>query len=192
MYISRKILIALVLVVLVGATAAYWFVTSHGFSAREKPTWYEAWLARHARRLATEPGARDLKNPVAATPLNVAEARDHFADHCAICHANDGSGKTVIGENLYPPAPNMRIADTQDLADGELFYIIKNGIRFTGMPGWGGEDEENWKLVHFIRRLPQLTPKERELMNEINGLDTGSKSPDMPSHSGEGAEPTKH
>lgn len=191
MYISRKILIALVLVVLVGATAAYWFVTSHGFSAREKPTWYEAWLARHARRLATEPGARDLKNPVAATPLNVAEARDHFADHCAICHANDGSGKTVIGENLYPPAPNMRIADTQDLADGELFYIIKNGIRFTGMPGWGGEDEENWKLVHFIRRLPQLTSKERELMNEINGLDTGSKLPDMPSHSGEGAEPTK-
>ena len=46
MYISRKILIALVLVVLVGATAAYWFVTSHGFSAREKPTWYEAWLVR--------------------------------------------------------------------------------------------------------------------------------------------------
>lgn len=192
MYISRKILITLALVFLVGAAAAYWFVTSRGFSAREKPTWYEAWLARHARRLATEPGARDMKNPIPATPLNVAEARDHFADHCAICHANDGSGKTVIGENMYPPAPNMRIAETQDLADGELFYIIKNGIRFTGMPGWGGEDEENWKLVHFIRRLPHVTPKELELMNEINGLDAGSKSSDMPTHSGEGGEPTKH
>ena len=63
----------------------------------------------------------------------------------------------------------MRERETQDLTDGELFYIIKNGIRFTGMPGWGGEDEDNWKLVLFIRRLPQLSPKELELMKEVNG-----------------------
>ena len=60
---------------------------------------------------------------------------------------------------------------TQELTDGEIFYIIKNGIRFTGMPGWGGEDEENWKLVLFIRRLPNLSETERELMKEVNGLD---------------------
>jgi hypothetical protein len=66
----------------------------------------------------------------------------------------------------------MRRHTTQDLADGELFYIIKNGIRFTGMPGFGGEDEENWKLVLFIRHLPELTPKELELMQELNSLET--------------------
>ena len=190
MYI-RNILIALVLALLVGAGALYWVVISHGFSARENPTWYEAWLARHLRRLATEPGARDLKNPVPATPLNVAEARDHFADHCAICHANNGSGKTMIGENMYPPAPDMRSVETQELADGELFCIIKNGIRFTGMPGWGGEDEENWKLVHFIRRLPELTPKELELMNEINGLGADSQSTGIHDHSAISSEPAK-
>ena len=65
----------------------------------------------------------------------------------------------------------MREPDTQQLTDGELFYIIKNGIRFTGMPGWGGEDEENWKLVLFIRHLPKLSPKEIELMKEINHLE---------------------
>ena len=73
-----------------------------------------------------------------------------------------------INAGLYPPAPDLRESGGQSLSDGELFYIIKNGIRFTGMPGWGGEDEENWKLVLFIRHLPQITPKELELMKEIN------------------------
>ncbi len=159
------------LLLLGGGGWLYWFLSSHGFSAREKPTKLEAFLARHARRIATPAGASDLKNPLNPTPLDIAEARDHFADHCAICHANNGTGKTQINAGLYPPAPDMREKQTQDLTDGEIFYIIKNGIRFTGMPGWGGEDEENWKLVLFIRHLPKLTPKEIELMNEINGLE---------------------
>lgn len=71
---------------------------------------------------------------------------------------------------LYPPAPDLRARTTQELTDGEIFYTIKNGIRLTGMPGWGGDDEDNWKLVLFIRHLPELTPKEIELMKEINGL----------------------
>jgi len=64
----------------------------------------------------------------------------------------------------------MRERETQELSDGELFYIIKNGIRFTGMPGWGGSAEDNWKLVLFIRHLPQITHKELELMNELNHI----------------------
>ena len=168
----RKALIAIVVLILVAVGAwVYWFVTMHGFSARERPTAMEAWMARHARRIAAPPGAKELKNPAAATPLNIAEARDHFADHCAICHANDGSGKTQINAGLYPPAPDMRQAETQKLSDGEIFYIIKNGIRFTGMPGWGGADEDNWKLVLFIRHLPQLSEAEKELMKEVNGLE---------------------
>ena len=65
------------------------------------------------------------------------DARAHFADHCAICHANDGSGDTPIGRALWPKAPDMRLRETQDLSDGELFWIIENGIRFTGMPALG-------------------------------------------------------
>ena len=132
----------------------------------------EAFIARNVRRLAIPAGAKELENPITPTPLNLAEARDHFADHCAICHANNGSGQTQINAGLYPPAPDMREEGTQKLTDGELLYIIKNGIRFTGMPGWGGEGEENWKLVLFLRHLPDLTPSEIELMKEINGLET--------------------
>jgi len=158
----------------VGGGWLYWFITRHGFSAREKPTRLEAFIARWARGLATPPEARRMRNPLAPTPLNVAEGRDHFADHCAICHANDGSGKTMINEGLYPPAPDLREETTQRLSDGELLYIIKNGIRFTGMPGWGGDDNDNWKLVLFIRHLPELSAKEVELMKDVDGLDNHS------------------
>ncbi|MGH9658842.1 MAG: c-type cytochrome [Bryobacteraceae bacterium] len=168
---GRWIVIAALVALVATAGWIAWFLTAHGFSAREKPTAIEALLARHARRIATPPGARDLKNPLPETPLSLAEARDHFADHCAVCHANDGSGRTQINAGLYPPAPDMRQGVTQNLSDGEIFYIIRNGIRFTGMPGWGGDDEENWKLVLFIRHLPKLSAKEIELMKEVNGLE---------------------
>ena len=163
------------LLVVAGGGYLYWFVTRHGFSAREKPTRLEAFLARRARVLATPAGIRRLSNPLVSSPLNVAEGRDHFADHCALCHANDGSGKTMINEGLYPPAPDLREDETQRLSDGELLYIIKNGIRFTGMPGWDGDDQDTWKLVLFVRHLSDLSEKELELMKESNGLDTRSE-----------------
>lgn len=157
---------------LLGAVGfTYWFISEHSFSARVKPMAVEAFLARHVRSLAVPPGTKSLKNPLEATPLLTAEARDHFADHCATCHGNNGDGKTMIGSNLYPPAPDMRLENTQELSDGEIFYIIKNGIRFTGMPGFGGDDSDNWKLVTFIRHIPKLSESEIELMTEINGME---------------------
>ena len=91
---------------------------------------------------------------------------------CATCHANDGSGQTPIGKNVYPKAPDLRLPDTQSMSDGELFWIIHNGIRFTAMPAWGEGDPEkdldSWKLVHFIRHLPQLTAEELEEMKSLN------------------------
>ena len=166
---GKQILLFVVALVLAGAASMYAFLVTHSFSAREHPTPIEAFLARKARYLATPPGVRGMKNPLSPTPLLVAEARDHFADHCSTCHGNNGSGKTMIGSGLYPPAPDMRAEDTQELSDGELFYIIKNGIRFTGMPGWGGEDEDNWKLVLFLRHLPELSAEEQEMMKDVNG-----------------------
>jgi mono/diheme cytochrome c family protein len=169
---TKRVLFLCLLLFVAGGAWLYWFLAAHGFSAREKPTALEAFLARQARRIATPSGTEELRNPIAKTELTIAEARDHFADHCAVCHANDGSGETMINAGLYPPAPDLRQEQTQRLSDGEIFYIIKNGVRFTGMPGWGGEDEENWKLVLFIRHLPHITAKELELMQEINQMET--------------------
>ena len=164
-----KTLLFLLVLMAAAAVGAAWLVLQ-GVSARGEPSALETFVARNLRHLAIPSGARDTQNPIPASPEVVAEGRGHFADHCAICHANDGSGDTDIGRGLYPKAPDMRKEGTQTLSDGELFYIIRNGVRFTGMPGWGGEDEDNWKLVLFIRHLPQLTQKELELMKEVNGM----------------------
>jgi mono/diheme cytochrome c family protein len=140
----------------------------HGFSAREEPWALEVWVARRLRSLATGADVRSLQNPLAKDAITLAEARDHFADHCAVCHANDGSGRTPVNAGLYPPAPDLREPASQALTDGELFRIIENGIRFTGMPGWGGSADENWALVLFLRHLPQLSEEELQLMREIH------------------------
>lgn len=167
-----KILLAAVLLALVGAIIGLALVVRRGFSARDQPSAIEAFVARRLRRLAIPSSARNAKNPVPSSREVVAEAKAHFADHCAACHANDGSGQTEIGQNLYPKAPDMRRSETQSLSDGELFYIIHNGIRLTGMPAWGkgdlAEDRESWKLVHFIRHLPRIQKEELEEMKKLN------------------------
>lgn len=145
---------------------------SHGLSAREMPTHFESWVAQRARQIAVPSGVRERANPVPKTTEALAEARAHWADHCATCHGNDGSGETPMGRHMYPPAPDMRKWPTQQLTDGEVFYIIQNGIRFTGMPAWGDgsghDDEASWKLVHFIRHLPDVTMQERMRMEKLN------------------------
>ena len=116
-----KHLIFLISLLVLGGIAYCSFVLlKHGFSARAKPLWIEAVVAKNVRRLAIPSAAKELKNPIKLDALSFAQTRDHFADHCATCHGNTGSGKTLINEGLYPPAPDMR-SETQSLSDGEIF-----------------------------------------------------------------------
>jgi mono/diheme cytochrome c family protein len=167
-----KALGLLVLLFVILGVVGIWYIVSTGLSAREEPGALEAAAARRARTLAIARHARALQNPVAYSDDVVTSGRAHFADHCAVCHANDGSGETEMGRGLYPRAPDMRTGATQELSDGELFWIIENGIRFTGMPAWGTGTKEgqeaSWHLVHFIRRLPKLTKAEIEEMEALN------------------------
>lgn len=148
------------------------FLQGRGVSARPEPGAIEKRAALLMRSWLTPPTYKGLKNPVAATEENIRAGREHFADHCASCHANDGSGNTDMGRNLYPKAPDMRLARTQDLSDGELFYIIENGVRLTGMPAWSTGTPEGekstWQLVHFIRHITKLTADELAEMETLN------------------------
>mgnify|MGYP006288433005 FL=1 len=162
----------LAVVIVLVAAGAMLVLQGRGVSARPEPSAIEARAARFMRGWLTPPTFKGLKNPVRSTEANFVSARQHFADHCATCHANDGSGTTEMGRNLYPKAPDMRLPSTQDLSDGELFYIIENGVRLTGMPGWSTGTPEgekaSWELVHFIRRLPRLTADDVVEMQKFN------------------------
>jgi mono/diheme cytochrome c family protein len=146
------------------------FIT--GFSAKVEPHALEVFIARQVRHLAIPIEQRDAQNPIPFSPDVIKESLAHFADHCALCHANDGSGQTPIGKNVNPKAMDLRLPDIQSMSDGEIFWVIHNGIRFTAMPAWGegdpAEDKDSWNLVHFIRHLPQLTPEELDRMKALN------------------------
>jgi len=169
---TKKIAIVVVVVLVLIGAGFWWIQSARGFSARQEPTRMEAVVARNMRRLAIPSAAKNLQNPMPLTDELLRDARHHFADHCAVCHANDGSGKTEVGQNLYPKAPDMRQTGTQSLTDGELYFIIHNGIRLSGMPAWGppdpDQDEDSWKLVLFIRHLPTMTAEEIKAMERLN------------------------
>lgn len=172
----QKILLSLfILLVLVVLGVALWVgydVYTTGFSAKSEPPSLEVTLVRQVRRLSIPNEIRNRPNPVPMSTAILTEGLEHFADHCAGCHANDGSGKTKIGENVYPRVPDLRRKEIQSMSDGELFFIIHNGIRFTAMPAWGDSDMEqdrgSWKLVHFVRHLPQITQEELTHMRALN------------------------
>ena len=171
---KRRTLVIIVAVALLGlvvATAAS--ILHDGLSSRATPSRFETMIARNVRHLAIPSNARLAQNPLLVSPEDLRDARLHFADHCAVCHANDGGGQTMIGSGLYPKPPDLRLPETQSLTDGELFWIIENGVRFTGMPAFsnGGEHggmQDSWKLVHFIRHLPHLSIAERIEMERYN------------------------
>lgn len=170
---ARYALVGAVILLLI-AGVLFARMLRYGLSVHDEPTKAEVVMAGALRRWASPADLRKTKNPLPASPEVLAEARSHFADHCAVCHGNDGKGQTTIGQKLFPCAPDMTLDATQSLSDGELFAIIENGIRLTGMPGWGNGTAESargsWGLVHFVRNLSKLSEAdlgEMEMMNPM-------------------------
>jgi len=167
-----KIMISVLALIVLGGVAMVASTLRYGFSAHDQPTMPERVIAHELRDWATPSDLRRAKNPIPLTTEILAEARAHFADHCAICHGNDGKGQTEMGQHMYPKAPNMTAKETQSLSDGQLFSIMETGIRLTGMPGWGNGTAESargsWTLVHFVRHTPKITAPEIAEMEKLN------------------------
>jgi len=161
----------LALVGLAAVAGGVWFAAK-GLDARDVPGPIETRISRAARHWLVPAADRARTNPEPATPETLREGMAHWADHCASCHANDGSGNTPMGRALYPKAPDMRLPDTQQLSDGELFSLIEHGVKITGMPAWATGTPEgqrgSWHLVQFIRHLPALTEDEIAEMEDLN------------------------
>ena len=102
-------------------------------------------------------GGKDWKNPIPYSADAAKEGGEHFQHHCQICHGLDGQNTGVpFAAKMAPPVADLSSKDIQDYTDGQLKWIIENGIEPSGMPGWKGilEDNEMWNIVHFIRHLP--------------------------------------
>jgi cytochrome c len=153
----RDAFITVLVIIVVIVAVGYAKVKDGGLSAEAEPTRIESSVARRLVRLSIPSDVKNMKNPAGADSWR--EAVDHFEDHCAVCHGNDGRGHTHIGENMYPRVPDLGSNTIQQMTDGEIFGVIQNGVRWTGMPAWKSEhsDDDTWKLVSFVRKVPTLT-----------------------------------
>src|SRR5262245_24990522 len=114
--------------------------------------------------------APHTENPVKATPEMLAKGLTHYKAMCMTCHGAGSVDPTAIGEGLNPPAPDLTQRSVQSRTDGELFWIVQNGIRMTGMPAFGPthKDDEIWTLVTFLRHLPELSNDEEEALESAS------------------------
>jgi mono/diheme cytochrome c family protein len=104
--------------------------------------------------------AGNATNPVANNPRAIAAGRDAYTGSCAQCHGSSGDGKGVFGQSTYPPATDLTSHDVAEKSDAQLFWITKNGLSFTAMPGFGDQysDQDIWSLVAYIRSLQSGQP----------------------------------
>ena len=128
-----------------------------GCTAGKQPSQEETSVANAAKDVTIPLEAGKMKNPLPATDEVVSQGREVFLGSCAQCHGADARGDTDIGRNMYPPAMDLSSSHVQHWTDAELFWIIQNGVRLTGMPSWKSSiaDSDTWKLARFIHNLPR-------------------------------------
>jgi mono/diheme cytochrome c family protein len=134
------------------------------FAASKPPSRLEERIARFALDRSIARRARKAANPLASSPAAARAGLRLFLTHCVSCHGAPGVDPTEEGASLNPPAPGLTLPRVQARPDGELRWIISNGIRLTGMPAFGPSrsEEEIWQLVAAVRRLPRLTDTEQQ------------------------------
>jgi mono/diheme cytochrome c family protein len=139
-----------------GVIAATLGALLQGCTAGKQPSQEETSVANAAKDVTIPLEAGKMKNPLPATDEVVSQGREVFLGSCAQCHGADARGDTDIGRNMYPPAMDLTSGHVQHWTDAELFWIIQNGVRLTGMPAWKSSisDNDTWKLARFIRSLP--------------------------------------
>jgi mono/diheme cytochrome c family protein len=121
-----------------------------------KPGSVESGVMKEVKRNVTVGGKND-QNPVPDNQANVDDGKGHFGHHCQICHGLDGQNTGVpFAQQMSPPVADLKSPDVQAYTDGQLHWIIENGINPSGMPAWKGilEEDEMWKIVLYMRHLP--------------------------------------
>jgi mono/diheme cytochrome c family protein len=171
----RDAVITILLLVIVAVTAAFVIVRRGGLAASGEPGRLERSVALRLVRLAIPADADRQQSPLGGQADVWRQARAHYLDHCAVCHGRHAKGHTEMGANMYPKVPDLTSPQVQGRSDGALFYIIQNGIRWTGMPAWKKEHspEDTWKLVAFIRKAPTLAEADMKIEEPV--ATTGEK-----------------
>jgi mono/diheme cytochrome c family protein len=157
---KRWILVVLIALAL-GVVVVIVGLTQIKLDALQEPGHVETYLATLVKHLLVR---RSSREGIPAAPRNlqasIEEGDKLYATDCSMCHGSDGRTPTDSGRWMYPRAEDLTSPEVQQYRDRELFWIVKNGIRLSGMPAFGRveSDEHIWNLVHYLRTLPRNTP----------------------------------
>jgi mono/diheme cytochrome c family protein len=187
--VIASILIAVLLVLLGGLAAIYVGIYDVAATAPHWPVTH--WIMETTRVRSIKAHAAGITVPSAfADPATIPIGVEHFAKHCAVCHGAPGVPKGDIARGLYPPPPNL--ANAAPLySPAELFWIVKHGIKMTGMPAWSDHsDEELWAIVAFLKKLPGMSEQDyaRLVMANMSRGGHHHSEQDRPEH----AKPDDH
>jgi mono/diheme cytochrome c family protein len=154
-----------VVAALVAACALAIYAGVYNFAADIPHTQPVYWLLETARERSIAVRAADVVVPDdLGDPKRIAAGAGQYAEMCSFCHLAPGMKRTEISRGLYPRAPELRRGS--DLTPAEEFWVVKHGVKMTGMPAWGvtHNDEILWDVVAFLRKLPELTPDEYQAL----------------------------
>lgn len=134
----------------------------YNVSAATGPGPFEAAIAPWAMERSVSSRAPDISVPLVGNPGAISEGMDHFKESCVLCHGAPGVHPAEFAEGLEPKAPELS-GSLKDMSDGEMYWIIKNGIRMSAMPAFGPthSDTKIQQMIAFIHHLPDLTPQEK-------------------------------
>jgi len=158
-------LVAGALLVLVCAIAVGVYAGLYNIAADVPHTRPIYWLFETAREYSVAARSRDIVVPNDLDDANrISKGAGQYAEMCRGCHLAPGMKRTEISRGLYPRAPELR--HKTDLTPAEQFWIVKHGVKMTGMPAWGvtHDDDLLWDVVAFVRKLPELTPEQYETL----------------------------
>jgi mono/diheme cytochrome c family protein len=156
------LVVAAVGVVAAAAVLVFLVMPRMQWDAAAGPSAAEAWVARYVLGHWVRANASDLRNPVQATADNLRDGEHEYDEHCAVCHGLDGSAHNAVGGEFHPAIPRLS-RGAMFLTDGEFYFILSNGIRLTGMPGFGTRQSSDdlWKIILWVRHFPNLSAQER-------------------------------
>jgi mono/diheme cytochrome c family protein len=161
------------LILMSGAGAAYIYSGAFDVAASTPHNVFEQWLFGTAMKRSVVAMSGNVSEPPSFTDDMVKDGFDHYDDMCTVCHGGPGIERSEVGKGLNPQAPNLAEA-VKGWTPRQLFWIVKNGVKMTGMPSFGAthNDDEVWSIVAFIEKLPEITPDQYQQMKQQSGADT--------------------
>jgi mono/diheme cytochrome c family protein len=161
---KRWVLVVLIALALAAVAVILGF-TQIKLDALEEPGQVETFLATQVKHLLIHWSSQEGIPPAPTNvQASVEEGGKLYATDCSMCHGSDGHTPTDFGRWMYPRASDLTSSLVQNYSDRELFWIVKNGIRLSGMPAFGRveSDEHIWDLVRHVRTLRGTAPEESQ------------------------------